>query len=826
VATAAQSGTYTVTVTDQNNCTATASAPFTVLPAVQTSISGPPVICPGASANFSASGNFTQYTWSSGGNSANIQVSQNGNYIVTVTDANGCTGTAAKPLTISTPPSPNLTVAPYACNNQMAIATASGQGTYLWSTGATTANLATTANGNYTVTVTDALGCTGTATQAINIPANPQVGITGPTQVCAGASAQLLASGSFNQYSWSNGQNNATITLTQSGNYTVTVTDINNCTATANAQLTVLPQVLPTLNGITLICPGSNSTFGVNGNFIQYNWSNGSMTPQITVNQGGTFSVTVTDANGCTGVSQRDLSIATPPAPQINTAPYACNNQLSLSTGTGFVTYTWSTGSTQAVTSVQSNGNYTVTVTDALGCTGTAVQIAAIPANPAVQVSGTPAVCAGDQSVFTASGAYPNYTWSNGQTSASITVSQAGAYKVTVKDNNGCTATAQLALVVNPLSATNRELISCFVQDTGKVVQYLTNKFGCDSIVTTHTALSPPVAAEAKVSSNFNGYSVPCDGSSTGVALVTPTGGVPPFSYAWSNAATTAQLNNLPAGNYAVTIIDANGCKTNTTVSLTAPQPLLPALTTVPVECFKPGVIELVQIAGGTPPYTVACNNKEFPADGITPVLFESLAPGAYTVEVTDANGCTITEPVNLVAPSGTVSAFSDSAWVNAGAKVTLEAPKGVNQLSISWTPATGLSCADCPKTIATILETTRYTVVLKGYGACEVRGDYFFQVRPKVFVPNVIQPSSNNNNIFTIYSAEDGDIDIKVLQIYTRWGEKVEEIRNFKANGPTGWAGDFRGQPTLPGVYVYYAEVKLADGTEYVLKGDVTVVR
>ena len=823
-----QSGTYTVTVTDQNNCTTTANMPFTVLAPVQTTVSGPPVICPGATASLSANGNFTQYQWSSGGNTPTIQVGQNGAYVVTVTDANGCTGTASASLAISTPPSPSIAVAPYACNSQMALSTATGLNGYIWSTGATTPTLAALSNGNYTVTVTDALGCTGVATQAVSIPANPQVTINGPLQVCAGATGALQASGNFSQYNWSNGQNVASIIVGQTGSFTVTVTDINNCTATANAQLLVLPPVLPTMSGIELICPGSNSTFAVNGNFIQYNWSTGAMTPDITVNQSGTFSVTVTDINGCTGSTQRNLSISTAPVAQINTAPYACNDQLALSAnaGTGTFLYNWSTGGNTANISVQNNGNYTVTVTDVLGCTGTAVQLANIPANPSVQVSGVPAVCAGEQSVFSASGTYPQYTWSNGQTSNSITVTQAGNYRVTVKDNNGCTATAQLALVVNLPSVTNYEQISCFAQDTGKVVQNLTNKFGCDSTVTTYTALSPPVAAAAKVSSNFNGYSVPCDGSSTGVALVTPTGGVPPFSYTWSNAATTAQINNLPAGNYAVTVRDANGCETNTTVSLTAPQPLLPALTTDPVECFKPGVIKLVQIAGGTPPYTVACNNNEFPADGITPVLFESLAPGAYTVEVTDANGCTITEPVNLVAPSGTVSAFSDSAWVNAGAKVTLEAPKGFNQLSITWTPATGLSCADCPKTIATIVETTRYTVVLKGYGACEVRGDYLFQVRPKVFVPNVIQPSSDNNNIFTIYSAEDGDIDIKVLQIYTRWGEKVEEIRNFKANGPTGWAGDFRGQPTLPGVYVYYAEVKLADGTDYVLKGDVTVVR
>lgn len=823
--TAAQSGTYTVTVTDGLGCTATASMPFTVLPPVQTGIAGPAAICPGETAQLSATGGpFAQYAWSTSAATASISVNINGIYAVTVTDANGCTGQAAQAFSISTPPVPQINAAPYACNGQITLNTSFFPG-YSWSTGSTSGSTAALANGTYTVTVSDGFGCTGTDEFVVNIPASPGVSVSGPALVCAGASAQLSASGSFPQYQWSNGQSGTSTTVSQSGTFTVTVTDGFGCSATATAQLQVLPPIQPTISGPSAICPGATGQLAaLGGPFAQYAWSTGGASSLISVVQAGNYSLTVTDANGCTGTAAHALSVNVPPSPQITAAPYACNNQLALSANAGFSAYQWSNGALTAATTALANGTFSVTVTDAAGCTGTSNFTANIPANPQVSISGPTQFCQGDQVQLLASGSFSQYQWSGGQSGSSISVAQTNTYSVTVTDGNGCTATGNYAVVAHPLSATVFQKISCFAADTGKVMITLSNQFGCDSTVTTHTALSPPILASAAVTSDFNGMAVPCHGDAVGTAQVTPAGGVPPFAFFWSNNAATAALQGLGAGNYAVTVTDANGCTTGASVALTEPPPIVPALVTEPVDCFKPGSIQVTGIQGGTPPFSLHCNGQTIPGNG--PAMFPNLPPGPYTVEVTDANGCTAEHPAQLLPPpASSMLAIDDSLWVYAGKPVTLKAPTGFPALSIVWTPGDGLSCTDCPLTKATVQEDTEYDVVLHGFGQCEVRGHYLLRVRPRIYVPNAIRPGSDENSVFTVYSQEDGAV-VREMRIYTRWGELVQELRDFTVNGPVGWQGDFQGHPVTPGVYVYYAVVLTADGREELLKGDVTVVR
>jgi len=824
--TISQTGTYTVTATDAIGCTVTTNAQATVLPPVVPVLNGPTLICPGSSAPFGVNGSFSQYAWSTGSATPSISVSQNGTYTVTVTDANGCTGTGFQALAISVPPSPQATVAPYACNSQLNISTGAGFATYAWSNGGNTQTISAQANGTYTVTVTDALGCTGTVSQSVSIPANPQIAVTGPAQVCAGASGQLQAGGTFPQYQWSNGQSVSTITVSQTGNYTVTVTDQNGCTASSNTQFTVLPPVQVLINGPSSACPGIAGQLNAGASFSQYAWSSGGSGSSVSVTQSGNYTVTVTDANGCTGTASHAFSINNAPSVGITVAPYACNNQLNLAASGIFPSYAWSNGaSASASIAVQTSGTYTLTVTDAQGCTGTALQTVVVPANPQVTVSGPAQLCAGDSGQFQASGSFPQYAWSGGQTNTSIAVSQTGAYTVTVTDGNGCTATASLALTVHPNSATQIQLISCFAQDTGSVVLQLSNQFGCDSLVVTHTALAPPVSVVAAVTSDFNGMAVPCFGSEEGSALATPGGGTAPFSFSWNNNATTAALNNLGAGTYLLTVTDANGCTTKAGVILTQPVPIVPELELEDVECFYPGVIRIASIAGGTAPFTVACNGETQTGDGVSPLEFEDVLPGTFPVLVTDVNGCFVLESAELLSPISSIQTFSDSFWINAGTKLRLKAPTGFDPLSVTWTPSAGLSCTTCLTVEATVFETTEYTVTLQGYGDCAVIGKYLVRVRPNIYVPNVILPGSTDNSLFTIYSGE-GNVNIRLLQIYSRWGEKLVELRDFAPNGPTGWEGDFRGHPVSPGVYVYYAEVLQADGSVYLLKGDVTVVR
>ena len=159
------------------------------------------------------------------------------------------------------------------------------------------------ASGTYTVTVTDGNGCQAEASQSVTVNPLPVVSITpsGTTTFCQGGSVDLVANPAGASYLWSNGAVTRSITVNASGTYTVTVTDGNGCQAEASQSVTVnpLPVVSITPSGTTTFCPGGSVDLVANPAGASYLWSNGAVTRSITVNASGTYTVTVTDGNGC-----------------------------------------------------------------------------------------------------------------------------------------------------------------------------------------------------------------------------------------------------------------------------------------------------------------------------------------------------------------------------------------------------------------------------------------------------------------------------------------------------------------------------------------------
>ncbi|MBL0238323.1 MAG: hypothetical protein IPQ02_17460 [Saprospiraceae bacterium] len=190
-----------------------------------------------------------------------------------------------------------------------------------------------------------------------------------------------------------------------------------------------------------------------------YLWSTTATTQSINVSTAGTYSVTVTDANGCTGTASRTLTVDPNPVVTITGDNKICAGTSSTftanaSVGTAPFTYLWSTTATTQSINVSTAGTYSVTVTDANGCTGTASRTLTVDPNPVVTITGDNKICAGTSSTFTANasvGTAPfTYLWSTTATTQSINVSTAGTYSVTVTDANGCTGTASRTLTVDP----------------------------------------------------------------------------------------------------------------------------------------------------------------------------------------------------------------------------------------------------------------------------------------------------------------------------------------------------------------------------------------
>jgi len=469
---------YSVTVTDLNGLTTSTTAAVTISSAMTTGSTVVNVKCNGGatgSATASVNGGTNPYTysWSNGKTTVTTTGLTGGNYSFTVTDAAGCTKTGSA---IITDP-PLLTTATSAVNiscngagNGSTSVTANGgtgNYTYSWNPSGQLTQSATGLNaGTYTVTVTDANACTKTGTVTVTQPSliAPTVTVTAAT-CTSGGTATVSTNGGTGTYTylWNNGQATQTATGLAQGNYTVTVTDANNCSKTVTCAITGIsgPSSAGMSNVTAVLCNGGNTgtaTASATGGTgaLTYVWSNGQNSANATGLSAGTYTVVVSDVNGCTITATVNVTEPTAVV-AIATGINACSNATANGNGaggTGGYTYLWSNGQTLQNATGLGTGIYTLTVTDANGCTAqdTAVinvSVAPIVVFTADDTSGCAALCVN----FTCTNAnIASYTWDFGDgigsgSPASHCYKTVGTYTVTltVKDNNGCTGSASKA---------------------------------------------------------------------------------------------------------------------------------------------------------------------------------------------------------------------------------------------------------------------------------------------------------------------------------------------------------------------------------------------
>jgi hypothetical protein len=553
-------GTYTVTVTDLNGCTAncmvTVQEPGCNLSATAT---GTDVSCNGGNngtAIATATGNLVPvtYLWSNGSTTASITGLTAGTYTVTVTETPTCTAVAS--YTVTEP-----TLLDAACTKTDATTIGGSQGTasviatggtapytYLWSNGETTASISGLTAGTYTVTVTDLNGCTANCMVTVQEPGcNLSATATGTDVSCNGGNngtATATATGNLVPvtYLWSNGSTTASITGLTAGTYTVTVTETPTCTAVASytvTEPTLLDAACSKTNATTIGGnQGTASVIATGGTApYTYLWSNGETTASISGLTAGTYTVTVTDLNGCTANCM--VTVQEPGCNLSATATgtdVSCNggnNGTATATATGNlvpVTYLWSNGSTTASITGLTAGTYTVTVTETPTCTAVASYTVTEPLVMDAACSKTNATTIGGNqgtaSVIATGGTAPyTYLWSNGETTASISGLTAGTYTVTVTDLNGCTANCMVT-----------------VQEPG-----------------------------CNLSATATGTDVSCNGGNNGTAIATATGNLVPVTYLWSNGSTTASITGLTAGTYTVTVTETPTCTAVASYTVTEP---------------------------------------------------------------------------------------------------------------------------------------------------------------------------------------------------------------------------------------------------------------
>jgi hypothetical protein len=390
-----------------SNCgnAGTCSSCFTVNPLPTAAITGNNTICPGASTTLTASGG-TSYAWSSGQNTAAITVSpaSTTTYTVTVTNASGCTATATRTVTINTLPTAAVTGTNTICPGASTTLTASGGTSYAWSSGQNTAAITVSPASatTYTVTVTGANGCTATASRTVTLNSVPNAQIIGGTEVCAGGSTTLFASGGTS-YLWSTGAatSSTSVTPAQTTTYTVTVTGANTCTSSTTHTVTV--NALPTaqVNGPSTICSGLSATLTASGG-TSYLWNTTDATAAITVTPANTttYTVTVTDANSCSAIASQTVTVANNPTASITGNTAICAGSPTTLTANGGNTYTWGGGETTSAITVSpaATTTYSVTVSVGANCTASTNITVNVTPMPAISggITGPATLCDGD----------------------------------------------------------------------------------------------------------------------------------------------------------------------------------------------------------------------------------------------------------------------------------------------------------------------------------------------------------------------------------------------------------------------------------------------
>ncbi|WP_076670043.1 gliding motility-associated C-terminal domain-containing protein [Pontibacter indicus] len=794
--TALAAGSYQVRVKDANGCIymETVMVPNIAGPELTATATSSTCGASNGRINVAVSGGTAPFKYSKDGttfqDAALFDNLAAGNYTITVRDANGCLNTAAVAVTnIAGPTNLNLASTASTCGSANGVVringTTGGVSPYTYSINGgafqSTTSFSNLLAGNYSITVRDANGCTFTKAVTVTNTAGPSaLTATVKASTCGASNGQLTLSGvtgGTSAYTYSidgtNFQTSATFTGLIAKTYNVTVKDANGCTHT---QAVVVPDVAGpsdfTASVTTTSCGRNNGSIrvtAVSGGTSAYTYSKDGVNFQTSNAFGsltaGTYTITVKDANGCTFA--KSVVVEDVPGPS-DFALTASSSTCGASNGSivvGAVTggkagYTYSKDGTnfQASTTFGSlaEGNYTITVRDANGCTFTkqiSVTNIAGPTDFTASLKATTCGAAnGEITVTGRTGGTAPYTYSkdgvNFQTSATFTGLAQGAHTITVKDANGCIIAKSFTLtnVAGPTAvAATSAAASCANNDgsitagavtggtapyqysiNGTTFQTGTAFTGLASGSYTLTArdangctVTRAITINKNIPTNFAATTTAttCGSNNGTITVGAVTGGFAPYTYSKDGTTfqTSSTLTGFVAGTHTITVKDAKGCtfaKTVTVSDVAGPANLTATATSS--TCGNPnGQLTVTNVSGGVEPYTYSLNGGTFQ----TSATFTGLAEGTYSIAVRDANGCTFAKDVvvtNIAGPNFAVTAQASTCGASNGRISVSEVNGGTTPYTYSiygGTFQSGNSFAN--------LKAGTYTIAVKDANGC-----------------------------------------------------------------------------------------------------------
>ncbi|MEM9835875.1 MAG: gliding motility-associated C-terminal domain-containing protein [Bacteroidota bacterium] len=835
--------TYTVTATDSYGCTEVGTVEYTLAPfSFSVTSEETDVSCVGSndgSIEISTSEPApVNYEWSNMATTQDIFNLAPGDYQLTITEiGTGCQNSFS--YTIDEPDTINISLVSVdsascagASDGAIDIDISGGTGdfTYAWDDPNLLQILQDAVSlqaGTYTVTATDENNCIQTFSATVEEPLPVSVSFDSQDITCRGqnnGSAQVIATGGNGDFSY-NWQTNAmtdTAMGLTAGDFSVTVTDRNGCseigTVTINEPATALVLSASqdasgcagdSLNTATALALGGIGPY-------EYAWANGSTSATASNLPSGQNTVTITDSGGCIDSITVNLNDLEPITFNLIDSRPACSgtldgemgfNQLAGGAPTppdGY-TYEWSNGQTTVVaTNLVGNVEYFLTITDSQGCSGVASRLLLDPAPITALASATPAACFGASSgsVSIANIVSPNpgdvdIQWdpsAGNSTSATVDNLPAGTYTVVITDAQGCTLAEEVT-----------------------------------------------ITQPDQLNANFVLNNVTCFGDTDGAIFTTVSGGIPGYTYNWSNTSTEANLSQLPAGQYDLLITDGNGCELNESITIEQPGEVVATATSDPAVCFgdATGQVNIVA-SGGREPFTYSVDNSGF-TRGET---FIGLPAGTYTAFVRDAGGCIGTTQVTVNdGPEFTLDLGEDQT-IDFGDSIRLTPSYtgAVDSISFFWRGSYDgtLICrgTDEDRLASTVVTCEfpnakpefeiDYTLLMVDGNGCEAEDRIRISVQKFriVEVPTGFTPNGDGVNDLLVVHGRPGTT-VKTFRVFDRWGELLYEDENYDVNElGRGWNGEFRDQPVPSGAYVWQAFIVYEDGSEEIRSGETNLIR
>lgn len=744
----------------------------------------------------------TSYEWNgiptAGPNLTNANA---GSYTLVVSNGS-CTATAG-PFTIGSNGGPTIDDSNISISNA-SCAGGDGSITGIIVTGATTfewngspsagANLTGANSGSYTLTVSDGLGCTiSSGPYTIGTAGGPSInsaGLTITSTSCGlnnGSIIGLTASGTPTlTFNWNGSPSpSPDITNLSSGNYTLVVTDGNGCTVSSG------PHVITASSAPLLNTSGLNTndaTCGVNNGSItgitvsggqppySFTW-NGIPSTSIDTSLlgGGTYTLIVTDALGCTasssGIVINTLGGANVDVSNIVLTPTNCglNNGsitgVMINGGTNPITISYNgVNVPSADVANLPAGSYTLEVTDGSGCVNTnGPFIINSSTSPIVSAIGTDVSCNGLSdgsalaSAIQGSGIY-SYQWLGGGPATDVYNNlSAGTYTVVVTDNLNCSDT-------------------------------------------TTVTISEPAA----IVINISGTNLICNGQST---TLNASGA---STYAWNTSETTTSISVTPSITTTYTVIGTVGlCSATNSITVTVNS--LPIATLIGDTTLCEGENSVFNASGGTS-YLWSTGQTS------SSITFSSLiSTTLYVIAINNCGSDTVFTSVLISTPP--VANAGADVTIALGNSVVLNGNGGVNY---SWAPSTGLSCSNCQNPTASPTSTTTYTLTVTDANGCTSTDDItvFVDFIMGWFVPDAFSPNGDGTND-VLFVRGNGFRQFE-FRLYDRWGQVVFSTTDLAI----GWDGTVAGKAVNEGVFVYTLEGTYLNGETLKEKGNITLRR